>query len=67
MNKLRVIFAGTPVFAVSSLKALTMRKDIEIVAVFTQPDRPAGRGRKLKPSPVKVFAEELSLIDKTCN
>ena len=61
MNKLRVIFAGTPVFAVSSLRALTMRKDIEIVAVFTQPDRPAGRGRKLKPSPVKVFAEELSL------
>ena len=61
MNKLRVIFAGTPVFAVSSLKALTMRKDIEIVAVYTQPDRPAGRGRKLKPSPVKVFAEELSL------
>jgi methionyl-tRNA formyltransferase len=61
VNKLRVIFAGTPVFAVSSLKALTMRKDIEIVAVFTQPDRPAGRGRKLKPSPVKVFAEELSL------
>jgi len=61
VNKLRVIFAGTPVFAVSSLRALTMRKDIEIVAVFTQPDRPAGRGRKLKPSPVKVFAEELSL------
>jgi methionyl-tRNA formyltransferase len=61
VNKLRVIFAGTPVFAVSSLKALTMRKDIEIVAVYTQPDRPAGRGRKLKPSPVKVFAEEFSL------
>ena len=61
MNKLRVIFAGTPVFAVSSLRALTMRKDIEIVAVYTQPDRPAGRGRKLKPSPVKVFAEKLSL------
>jgi len=65
VNKLRVIFAGTPVFAVSSLKALTMRKDIEIVAVFTQPDRPAGRGRKLKPSPVKVFAEELSLTVHT--
>ena len=61
MNKLRVIFAGTPVFAVSSLKSLTLRKDIEIVAVYTQPDRPAGRGRKLKPSPVKVFAEKLSL------
>lgn len=61
MNKLRVIFAGTPVFAVSSLKALTIRKDIQIVAVYTQPDRPAGRGRKLKPSPVKVFAEECSL------
>lgn len=61
MNKLKVIFAGTPVFAVSSLKALTMRKDIEIVAVYTQPDRPAGRGRKLKPSPVKVFAQKLSL------
>ncbi len=61
MDKLRTIFAGTPEFSVPSLKALTMRDDIEIVGVFTQPDRPAGRGRNLRPSPVKIFAEELSL------
>jgi methionyl-tRNA formyltransferase len=59
--KLRTIFAGTPLFSVPSLEALTMRKDVEIVGVFTQPNRPAGRGRSLRPSPVKVFAEELSL------
>jgi methionyl-tRNA formyltransferase len=54
---MRIIFAGTPEFAATALKAL-MASEHEIVAVYTQPDRPAGRGRKLRPSPVKVLAEK---------
>jgi methionyl-tRNA formyltransferase len=52
---LRLIFAGTPDFAAKALHAL-IRSPHEIVAVYTQPDRPAGRGRKLTPSPVKQLA-----------
>lgn len=48
---LRIVFAGTPDFAVPSLRAAAQRN--EVVAVYTQPDRPAGRGRELTPSPVK--------------
>ena len=48
---LRIVFAGTPEFAVPSLRAAA--KSNEVVAVYTQPDRPAGRGRGLAPSPVK--------------
>ncbi len=51
----RVIFMGTPDFAVPSLAALIEAK-YEVVAVVTQPDAPAGRGRQLKPSPVKMLA-----------
>ena len=52
---LNVIFAGTPAFAASSLQALLdSRHDVR--AVYTQPDRPAGRGRKLSASPVKALA-----------
>ncbi|MEM9300923.1 MAG: methionyl-tRNA formyltransferase [Pseudomonadota bacterium] len=53
---MRIIFAGTPDFAVAALDAL-LAADHEVLAVYTQPDRPAGRGRKLTPSPVKVRAE----------
>jgi methionyl-tRNA formyltransferase len=57
---MRIIFAGTPDFAVPSLrKLLTSKKVIDrhqVCAVYTQPDRPAGRGRKLQPSPVKDLA-----------
>lgn len=60
MSQLRVVFAGTPDFAASSLAALLESKH-EVVAVYTQPDRPAGRGRKLTPSPVKKLALEHSL------
>jgi methionyl-tRNA formyltransferase len=49
---LRIVFAGTPEFAVPCLRAAARYGDI--VAVYTQPDRPAGRGRQLTPSPVKV-------------
>jgi methionyl-tRNA formyltransferase len=51
----RVAFAGTPEFAVPSLHAL-LALPLELVCVFTQPDRPAGRGRELKPSAVKGAA-----------
>jgi methionyl-tRNA formyltransferase len=51
---LRIIFAGTPDFAVPSLRAAAARG--EVVAVYTQPDRPAGRGRGLSASPVKLEA-----------
>lgn len=57
---LRVIFAGTPDFAAEALEAL-IGTSHEIVAVYTQPDRPAGRGRKLKPGPVKTLALEHQL------
>jgi methionyl-tRNA formyltransferase len=56
---MRIIFAGTPDFAASSLQALIdTQSDAghELVAVYTQPDRKAGRGRKLRPSPVKQLA-----------
>lgn len=52
---MRIIFAGTPAFAAESLQSL-INADHDIVAVYTQPDRPAGRGRKLTPSPVKEVA-----------
>ena len=48
---MRIVFAGTPDFAVPSLRAAAQRN--EVVAAYTQPDRPAGRGRELTPSPVK--------------
>ena len=59
MEKLKVIFMGTPEFAVASLSALS--EVAEVILVVTQPDRPRGRGQKLQPSPVKVFAEKKSL------
>lgn len=59
-KSLRVIFAGTPDFAARHLDAL-LSSDHQIVGVFTQPDRPAGRGKKLMPGPVKVLAEENGL------
>lgn len=52
----RIIFAGTPEFAVASLQAL-VESGITPVAVLTQPDRPAGRGKRVKASPVKQYAE----------
>ena len=57
---LRVLFAGTPEFALPPLKSL-IDDNYEIVAVLTQPDRPAGRGKKLRQSPVKKMAQEHGL------
>ena len=56
---MKILFAGTPEFAVAPLKALYAEH--EIVGVFTQPDRKAGRGKKLTPPPVKVFAEQCGI------
>jgi methionyl-tRNA formyltransferase len=69
---MKIIFAGTPDFAAVSLNAL-IEKNHDICAVYTQPDRPAGRGRKLQPSPVKAAAlkqgipifQPLNFKDKT--
>ncbi|MCF8005300.1 MAG: methionyl-tRNA formyltransferase, partial [Chromatiaceae bacterium] len=55
MDRPRIIFAGTPTFAVPALSAL-IAADWPVVAVYTQPDRPAGRGRKIMPGPVKQTA-----------
>ncbi|MFM4997716.1 methionyl-tRNA formyltransferase [Aeromonas sanarellii] len=60
MNKLKLIFAGTPDFAARHLAAL-LSSGHEVVAVYTQPDKPAGRGQKLTASPVKELALAHSL------
>jgi methionyl-tRNA formyltransferase len=52
---LKIIFAGTPLFAATILQAL-LKSSHQVIAVYTQPDRPAGRGRKLTASPVKELA-----------
>jgi len=60
IHRLRIAYAGTPEFAVSALDALHAAGH-EIVAVYTQPDRPAGRGQSVTASPVKLRALELGL------
>ena len=52
----KIIYAGTPDFAVEGLKQIIDNTDYDVIAVYTQPDRPAGRGRKLTASPVKACA-----------
>src|SRR5690554_6896361 len=56
-TSLRIVFAGTPEFAASHLQAL-LDSEHSVIAVYTQPDRPAGRGQKLTPSPVKQLASK---------
>ena len=60
---MRVLFLGTPGFAVPSLQALLdfSNPDYELVGVISQPDRPAGRGQRLTPPPVKILAEQSGL------
>jgi methionyl-tRNA formyltransferase len=60
VNSLKIIFAGTPDFAVPALQAL-YDQGHEVVGVLTQPDRPSGRGLKLHPSPIKLKANELDI------
>lgn len=57
---MRIVFMGTPEFSVPSLKAL-IRAGYEIAGVFTQPDRPRGRGNRLMPGPVKLAAAEAGI------
>ncbi len=57
----RVVFLGSPEAAVPSLRALAAHPACSVTGVFTQPDRPAGRGRALKPSPVRQAAQALGL------
>lgn len=61
MQRYKIVFMGTPEFAVPSLRALAEDGRYEIAGVFTQPDRPAGRGKKLTACPVKRFALEAGL------
>lgn len=56
-SSLRIIFAGTPEFAVPTLQAL-IGSTHQLLSVYTQPDRPAGRGRRPRPGPIKLLAEE---------
>lgn len=57
---MRLVFAGTPDFAATALKAL-LQTEHQLVGVYSQPDRPSGRGRKLTPSPVKQVALEAGI------
>lgn len=59
-HKLRLAFAGTPLFAAKQLKSL-IEASHNIVGVYTQPDRPSGRGKKIQPSPVKILAQKHKL------
>ena len=55
---MKIVFFGTPQFAVPSLQRLLNEPEIEVLGVVTQPDRPRGRGKKLVPSPIKTVALE---------
>jgi methionyl-tRNA formyltransferase len=61
MAALRIVFCGTPEFAVPSLRQLAERPEFSLEAVITQPDRPRGRGQQVSSSPVKETAIELGL------
>ncbi len=56
MTPLRIVFCGTPEFAVPSLRLLLKQPDFQVVAIYTQPDRPRGRGNEISFSPVKEVA-----------
>ncbi|MBI2608814.1 MAG: methionyl-tRNA formyltransferase [Deltaproteobacteria bacterium] len=55
-NKIKILFLGTPFFSVPSLEALHKSELCELIGIVTQPDRPQGRGQKLKPGAVKEYA-----------
>ena len=61
MKPLNIIFAGTPDFAAQHLQAL-IDSPHNVIAVYTQPDKPAGRGKKLQASPVKQLAEQHQIL-----
>ena len=57
VDKIRIVYAGTPDFSVPALRALLAAAEYDVVAVYTQPDRPAGRGQGVSASPVKLEAQ----------
>jgi methionyl-tRNA formyltransferase len=61
VSRIRIVFMGTPEFAIPSLQALLQDEHYQVVGVVTQPDRPAGRKLELKPSPVKALAQQKGL------
>ena len=61
---MRIIYMGTPDFAVPALDAL-VKAGHDIAAVYSQPPRPAGRGKALRPSPVQARAEQLGIEVRT--
>jgi len=61
MAEMRIVFCGTPEFAVPSLRRLAERTEFSVEAVITQPDRPRGRGHRVSGSPVKETALEIGL------
>lgn len=58
---MKIIFAGTPAFAATHLQSIIDQGQHQVIAVYTQPDRPAGRGKKLTASAVKLLAEQNNL------
>lgn len=58
---MKILFLGTPEFAVPSLKALLDWQDVSVVGLVTQPDRPAGRGNKIIPPPTKLLAQSCGI------
>ena len=60
-DKFKTIFMGTPDFSVAALRNLIANPAIDVIAVYTQPPRPAGRGQQLRPSPVHMVADEHSI------
>lgn len=61
MTRLRLVFMGTPEFARVILEFLVRTQDYDLVGVYAQPDKPAGRGNKMTPPPVAVFAKDNGL------
>ena len=62
MQKLKIVFMGTPDFAVGSLKAL-VDDGQNVVGVITAPDKASGRGQKIQSSPVKLFAQQAGIVN----
>ncbi|HAZ78342.1 MAG TPA: methionyl-tRNA formyltransferase, partial [Porticoccaceae bacterium] len=60
MSKVRVVFAGTPDFAAKHLQSV-IDEGFDVVAVYTQPDRPSGRGKKINQSPVKKLSLDYNI------
>ncbi len=61
MNKISIVFFGTPDIGLKSLEHFYNSEKFDVLAVVTQPDKPSGRGNKLTPSPIKIFATEHNL------